>query len=107
MKKIFLIAAFLVAVVFALVNVEPFQTLGMSEQSADDGACYMADIWSVNGAEKDGKVTISDMSVVMSNWKWERSPKDVVADIWGENGSPDGVVNIYDVSKVISCVKVK
>ncbi|MBU0975184.1 MAG: hypothetical protein ABIE03_03965 [Patescibacteria group bacterium] len=64
--------------------------------------CSVADIW---GPKKkpDNKIDAYDLSLLLANWKWKKSPKDKQADIWGAADKPDAKVNSYDLSKVLGC----
>ncbi|MBU0975185.1 MAG: right-handed parallel beta-helix repeat-containing protein [Patescibacteria group bacterium] len=64
--------------------------------------CSIADIWGEE-SKPDGKVSAHDLSLILANWKWQKTPKDVQTDIWGEADKPDGMVNAYDLSKVLGC----
>ncbi|MBU0975183.1 MAG: right-handed parallel beta-helix repeat-containing protein [Patescibacteria group bacterium] len=64
--------------------------------------CEESDIW--GPLEKpDDKVSAYDLSLILSNWKWQKTPKDEQADIWGTSQKADGNVNAYDLSKVLGC----
>lgn len=44
----------------------------------------------------DGRIDIFDLSVVLSNWRWKKVPKDEDADV-----NQDGTVNIFDLSLLL------
>jgi hypothetical protein len=48
----------------------------------------------ING---DGKISMFDLTIVLSNWKWEKDPRDEKADI-----NRDGSVNMRDVSMIVN-----
>jgi endonuclease/exonuclease/phosphatase family metal-dependent hydrolase len=48
----------------------------------------------ING---DGKIDMSDLTIILSNWKWEKEPRDDKADINGDES-----VNMVDVSIILN-----
>jgi len=48
----------------------------------------------ING---DGKIDMLDLTIILSNWKWEKEPRDYKADI-----NRDGSVNMTDVSIILN-----
>lgn len=46
--------------------------------------------------DPDGVINIYDLSLVLSNWKWQKTPRDEETDI-----NLDGTVNIFDVSLIL------
>jgi len=63
------------------------------EQISDTNASY--DI--APKGSPDGKVNILDLTMVLSNWKWEKESRDNEADL-----NRDGNINMLDVSIIIN-----
>ncbi|MDD3647593.1 MAG: right-handed parallel beta-helix repeat-containing protein [Candidatus Dojkabacteria bacterium] len=64
--------------------------------------CDIADIFGEEG-KPDGHVNSYDLSRMLSNWKWQKTPRDKNADIWGPLAKSDGEVNAWDLSKLLGC----
>jgi parallel beta-helix repeat protein len=69
--------------------------------------CSNADVNGTDSTDPDGEVTMSDISLVLANFKWQKSSKDSKADMNGPDGQSDGEVDMRDVSKVLACFRLK
>ncbi|MDD3647592.1 MAG: hypothetical protein PHS44_03795 [Candidatus Dojkabacteria bacterium] len=65
-------------------------------------SCSASDIWG-KYKKPDGKVNSYDLSKLLANWKWQKTPRYEDADIWGPLSDSDGEVNGYDLSKLLGC----
>jgi pectate lyase len=82
-----------------------------SGENCISGSCMSSELdcsnADVNGPDlkPDGEITMLDIAVVLTNFKWQKNPRNEKADISGPDLEPDGEVNMQDVSKVLACFR--